>query len=29
MFSTGAAAFETTVKEVPESADRHANFGWL
>jgi len=27
MFSTGAAAFETTVKEAPESADRHANLG--
>jgi len=29
MFSTGAAGFETTVKEAPESADRHANLGWL
>jgi hypothetical protein len=28
-FQLAQPAFETTVKEAPESADRHANLGWL
>jgi hypothetical protein len=28
-FQLAQPAFETTVGEAPESADRHANLGWL
>jgi hypothetical protein len=28
-FQLAQPAFETTVKEAPDSADRHANLGWL
>jgi hypothetical protein len=28
-FQLAQPAFETTVKEAPKSADRHANLGWL